>query len=408
MRLSIVEAVRTFLAILILSWLALSHLQAQGKGNANPAANRHLTFSPDGRLLAASYGEIEQPGILRIWDWQSGQTVLERREPVGVCSASFSPDGKSIAVGTFDKVGRVLDVATGKIRTEFRGHDSYVRTVAYINANLIASGSYDKTIRLWNANTGLQVRELGKHTDQLRTVAVSADGRFLISGSISPDCRLWDLVNMQEIALFDSPGFICPNVCFSRDGEFVLTARWDNTVRIRDTVSRRILAAVKVGAKRTIDLSPDNSLLLACDDKLILHAVDLRLAGATAEETTQVMEHVKLWNSDDYQVREKASRDILEMGAVVIPLLDRIKGFTTPEIRIRARTIQETLEESSSRDVDVGHEFNVGAVCFSPDNIHVASGDVGGVVKVWRFRDETVVQTFEPSTAPGDKETSLP
>lgn len=242
MRLSAVVAIRNFLALLALSWPAFSHLRAQDKGNAMLVANRHLTFSPDGRLLAASYGEVEQPGTLRIWDWQSGQIVLEHQESVGVCSAAFSPDGKSVAIGIFDKVGRVLDVASGNVRTEFRGHESHVRTVAYVDANIIASGSYDTTIRLWDANTGLQVRELGKHTDELRTVAASPDGRYLISGSTSPDCRLWDLDNMQEIALFDTPNFDCPNVCFSRDGEFFLTARWDATVRIRETASRRMRA----------------------------------------------------------------------------------------------------------------------------------------------------------------------
>ncbi len=404
MQRSMVEVIRNSLLFLTLALHALSQVHAQDNGK--PLATRHLTFSLDGRWLAATYGEVKQPGLLRVWDWQSGQMVLEHHEPVGVCSVSFSPNGNSVAIGMFDKVGKVFDVATGKLQLELRGHESHVRSIAYVDAHLIATGSYDKTIRLWNADTGQQIRELGQHSDELRNVVVSPDGRYLLSGSTSPDCRLWDLVNLKQVALFDSPNFICPNVGFSRDGKYFLTARWDATVRIRELDSHRLRAVVRVRAIRSVDLSPDNSLLLACDDKMVLSAVNLRLSGATAEESARVLEIVKLWNSDDYQVREQASRDLLEMGMVVVPLLDRIKQINNPEIRIRARTAQLALKESSTREVDVGHEFNVSVVCFSPDNLHVASGDAGGVVQVWRFRDETVVQKFEPIISPDDEETS--
>ncbi len=399
MGLSIVKGLRTAIVTLLLAMLHLSQLQAQDRGKGNPSGTRHLAFSPDGRLLAATYGGIDQPGTLRIWDLQTGAMVCEHQEPDGVCSVSFSPDSDSVAIGMFGKVGKVLDVTTGNVQFELRGHQSHVRSITYVDERVIATGSYDKTIRLWNAQTGVQISQLGQPTDELRTIAVSPNGQYLLSGSASPNCRLWDLAEMKEVALFHSPNFICPNVCFSRDGEFFLTGRWDGIVRIREVASQRLRAAVMVSALRALDMSPDNSLLLGCSDKPVLQAVDLRLDGPTAEESAKVMQLVRLWNSDDYQVREKASRELLEMGMVAARILERLREVNAPEIRIRARTAHRTIMESASRDVDVGHDFNLSAVCFSPDNLHVASGDVGGNVKVWRYRDEMVIHHFTGFTS---------
>ena len=48
----------------------------------------------------------------------------------------------------------------------------------------LISGSYDKTILIWDAETGAAVGEpLKGHTDWVRSVAYSPDGRHLISGS---------------------------------------------------------------------------------------------------------------------------------------------------------------------------------------------------------------------------------
>jgi WD40 repeat protein len=267
MGLSIVKVLRTAIVTLLLAMLHLSQLQAQDRGKGHLSGTRHLAFSPDGRLLAATYGGIDQPGTLRIWDLQTGAMVREHQEPVGVCFVSFSPDGDSVAIGMFGKVGKVLDVTTGNVQFELRGHESHVRSIAYVDEGVIATGSYDKTIRLWNAQTGVQISQLGQPTDELRTIAVSPNGQYLLSGSASPNCRLWDLAEMKEVALFESPNFICPNVCFSRDGEFFLTGSWDGIVRIREVASQRLRAAVMASALRALDMSPDNSLLLGCSDK---------------------------------------------------------------------------------------------------------------------------------------------
>ena len=58
------------------------------------------------------------------------------------------------------------DVDTGNIPSIFRGHTDDVLSVSFSpDGTTIASGSWDKTIRLWNANTGDHISTLRGHTD---------------------------------------------------------------------------------------------------------------------------------------------------------------------------------------------------------------------------------------------------
>src|SRR5207248_3702619 len=63
-----------------------------------PAELARLAFSPDGKLLAAACGELEQPGSINIWEIEGGR----RRGTLAghtamVFALAFSPDGKVLA-----------------------------------------------------------------------------------------------------------------------------------------------------------------------------------------------------------------------------------------------------------------------------------------------------------------------
>jgi WD40 repeat protein len=93
---------------------------------------------------------------LRLWDAQTGLPIGQPLLGHGdaVLSVAFSPDGKRIVSGSYDKTLRLWDVQTGQpIGQPLQGHGDVVNSVAFSpDGKRIVSGSYDKTLRLWPAN----------------------------------------------------------------------------------------------------------------------------------------------------------------------------------------------------------------------------------------------------------------
>jgi WD40 repeat protein len=126
------------------------------------------TFSPDGKTVAVFLWNK-----LRFWDVPSRKerTELSERyaafwkqpenERLGrILAMRFSPDGKLLAVAheVLDIPSRrniteivLWDLAAGEARTILRGHTSYIFRMAFTpDGRTLATGGFDKRVKLWN------------------------------------------------------------------------------------------------------------------------------------------------------------------------------------------------------------------------------------------------------------------
>ena len=120
-----------------------------------------------------------------------------------VASVCFSPDGRLVLTGSWDKTARLWDAATGKELRRFVGHTHPVESVCFSpDGRQVLTGSTDKTARLWDAATGKELRRFEGHTGWVNSVCFSPDGRQVLTGARDGTARLWDAQSGREICTF--------------------------------------------------------------------------------------------------------------------------------------------------------------------------------------------------------------
>jgi WD40 repeat protein len=174
----------------------------------------NLIWSPDGKRIAAG----DDKGMLRAWDVLSGNLLYA--QPVhtnNLKATAWSPDGRLIATGGWDNKIRVVDAATGLIRSEF-SDTSYLDSVAWsADSRLLASGGLSNRVKIFDVSLGKELFDLGGHKNSVRGVAFSPDGRLLASVAADDSLRVWDVSSGKLLQALDNLGYE-QNLSWSPDG----------------------------------------------------------------------------------------------------------------------------------------------------------------------------------------------
>ena len=149
-----------------------------------------LTFSPDGKQLAASDGKES----VVLWTVADEKRTTIRASSEVVTSVAFSPDGDTLAVGGSDGDVLLIDVGTGQpIGRPMTGHTGTVQDIAFDpSGRILASASSDTTVILWDVGTHLPIADpLTAHAGRVFGVAWLEDGAAI--ATVGEDGALmWD------------------------------------------------------------------------------------------------------------------------------------------------------------------------------------------------------------------------
>lgn len=217
-------------------------------------------FSPDGKKVVVA-GENE--GKLKVYDLQSGKLEASSTSDISwVNGASYSPDGRWIASGNWDKAAYVWD-AKNLVETNKFLHPDRVESVRFSpDGHRLLTSCRDGIARLWNLESH-QLELSFRHLKKLRFADMSQDGKWVATASEDGTACIWDAKDGRQLRVLPHETWV-NYVSFSPDGHLAITACADHKARIwnADTGQRVGPDLVHGDVVESAVFSPDGATIL--------------------------------------------------------------------------------------------------------------------------------------------------
>jgi len=216
-----------------------------------------VAFAAEGKYLFAAAGENGLFGEVRQWNVADGKLVRTfEGHRDALYSVAVSPDGKTLATGSYDQKIKLWNVESGEEIRTLSGHNGCVFDLAFRpDGKLLASASADRTVKLWDVATGERRDTLSQSLKELYTLAFSPDGKRLVAGGVDNRIRLWEIsesaaetTNPLLYSRFAHEGAIL-NLAYSADGKTLVSSADDRTVKLWD--------AAEAKERALLDKQPD-------------------------------------------------------------------------------------------------------------------------------------------------------
>ncbi|MBT4863649.1 MAG: hypothetical protein HON53_00825, partial [Planctomycetaceae bacterium] len=398
-------------------------------------------FSPDGTQIVTA----GQDGIAIVWTYNA-KDVKEVRWSVPaniqqgapftghtgpVFAAAFSPDGKDVVTGGYDRNVLIwkpeeveayrweklqsLGTTTGQLTAEQRvapaakarrldGHIASVRAVRFFrkdssvgsvsspkaasstaaatNNLLVLSSGDDGTVKVWNAATGTAIKTFRGHGSWVRTSAFAPDGQSVLSGSGDGTARQWSIADYAEIRElagreFSGHGNAVLSASFSHNNRNIVTASQDRTAKTWSGDGRE-LRTFREGH----EYLASSALFFPNGERMLTAAVDnsVRIWNVARGTELKRLEHTGrsaavALSPDGKWILTGSDRVSLAEGALWSAKLWRVDSEDDKPI----------LELKHIDAKDKTHTAEVTAVAFSPDGKLLFTGDGKGYGHLWRL-----------------------
>jgi eukaryotic-like serine/threonine-protein kinase len=344
---------------------------AQAAKSSSPAGTLYSTYY--GHAYALSKAQQSSNGngthlssivskeTMQLWNTAIGKSLPPRGYSKHVSMVAWSPDGKYIASGGWDKIVQIWDAKTGAQVNACQGHDRFVFAVAWSpDGTRIASGSTDRTVRVWDAQKGKLIRTYDGHSGFVFAVAWSPNEQHIASGGGDKTVQVWDAKTGEQASIYSDHCDGISGVAWSPNGILIASGSHDKTVRIWNVNTGKCVCIYTRHSNIALAIawSPDGTRIASGGPDGSVHVWDVTTGERvySYNHHSQVI-HALAWSPDGTRITSGGA--------------DKTAHVWEATTGKRILTYR-------------GHSDSVNALAWSPDSVQIASGSKDGTVQVWQ------------------------
>lgn len=399
----------------------LSPAYAKAAFRGHTGQIRTLSLNPDATQLVTAAGDDSA------WLWDTGgggKDVMSFAIDGKINAAAFNHNGSLLAAATTKGQIATYDAKTHAQTQIFNSPGTTYSLLAYGSDDMIAAvgaGEESKThhatarplrvqnfVELWSAS-GNKLHTLLGHSGTITSVAFSKDGKHLVTASVDQTARVWDTATGKMVAELRGHSQEVNSAEFSPDdtGKLVVTAGKDGTAHVWDAATGEVLVSRTLGPEdqRVIQTStlthsgPVTSARFSPDGKFIVttsgNKAFLWAPGSPGQwaRTSAASPTVLLGHEDS------VTDAVFSPDSTWIVTISQDRTARVWQAQMRSSAL---LPESVA--VFRGHIKPITSVQISRDSKSVVTGSEDKTARVWDLTKVGVFSVSKPALVVGPAE----